>query len=104
MAVTYANREIVSRGTYTLYYVEITMDSAYVTAGEPVAASDFGFKMIKGIWPSHGEGFFVEPVRSSDSAWLLKMYSNSASTNTAVEFASGLDRSGITIPCLVLGR
>lgn len=104
MAVSYANREILTRGTWTLYYVEITLDSAYLTGGEAIAAADFGFSVIKGIWPSHAEGFHVEPVRTDDDSWLMKLYSNSASTNTAIEISSGVDRSGIMIPCLILGR
>jgi hypothetical protein len=105
MAVTYANREIISRGTYTLYYVEITMDSAYAADGEAIAAADFGFKVIKGIWPSHAEGHIVEPVRSSDTAWLMKVYAFSNSTNTVLgNIVTGKDLSAVTIPCLILGR
>jgi hypothetical protein len=105
MAVTYGNREIISRGTYTLYYVEITLDSAYASGGEDIAASDFGFKMIKGIWPSHAEGYIVEPARTDDDSWLLKVYSFSTSTNTVGgAIVTGKDLSAVTIPCLVLGR
>ncbi len=105
MAVSYANREIVSRGRYTLYYVEITLDSAYAASGEAVAAADFGFSMIKGIWPSHAEGYVVEPVRTDDDSWLIKVYSFSTSTNTVgAEIVTGKDLSAVTIPCLVLGR
>jgi hypothetical protein len=104
MAVTYTNRDELFRGKYTMYLVDITFDSSYATAGEAIAAADFGFAMIRGIWPAHAEGFNVEAVRSSDSAWLLKGYAYSGSTNTAIEWASGLDRSSITVPCLVLGR
>jgi hypothetical protein len=104
MAVTYANREILFRGSVTLMYVEITFDSSYTTSGEAINASDFGFAMILGINPFSAEGFVVEPVRSTDAAWLLKGYAWSGSTNTAIEFASGLNRSGITVPCIVIGR
>lgn len=104
MAVTYANREILFRGSVTMYYVEITFDSAYATAGEAINASDFGMAMILGINPFSAEGFVVEPVRSSASAWLLKGYAWSGSTNTAIEWASGLDRSSVTVPCIVIGR
>ena len=104
MAVAYANREIVSRGRYTLYYVEVTMDSAYAAGGEAIAAEDFGFKMILGIWPSHAEGYVVEPVRTDDDSWLMKVYASGAATNTATEIVTGKNLSAVTIPCLVLGR
>lgn len=105
MAVTIANREIISRGSYTLYYAEITLDSSYAASGEAVDAADFGFKIIKGIWPSHAEGYIVEPVRSTDAAWLIKVYSFSTSTNTVGgEIVTGKNLSAVTIPVLVLGR
>lgn len=105
MAVTYANTEIVSRGKYTLIYTEITMDSSYAANGEAVNAADFGFAMIKGIWPASAEGYTVEPVRSTDLAWLMKVYAFSNSTNTVLgNIVTGKDLSDITIPCLVLGR
>lgn len=105
MAVSYANREILYRGTYNLYYVEITMDSSYAASGEAIAAADFGFTVIRGIWPSHAEGYTVEPVRTDDDSWLMKVYGESANTNTiAAEMVTGKDLSAVTIPCLVLGR
>ena len=105
MAVTYANREIISRGTYTLYYVEITLDSSYAASGEAIAAQDFGFTVIRGIWPSHAEAYTVEPVRTDDDSWLLKVYGETATTNTvAGEMVTGKDLSAVTIPCLILGR
>lgn len=109
MAVTITNREIISRGSYTLYYADITLDSSYASGGESVNAADFGFKIIKGIWPSHAEGFLVEPVRSSDTAWLLKVYTAlTPDTNSALstpgESSTGRDLSTVTIPCLILGR
>lgn len=105
MAVTYANGEIVSRGKFILYYTEITLDSSYASGGESIAASDFGFAFIKGIWPASAEGYTVEAVRSSDTAWLMKVYAFSNSTNTVLgNIVTGKDLSDITIPCLVLGR
>lgn len=104
MAVTYANREILYRGTYTLMYVEITLDSSYTTAGETISATDFGFGVIKGIWPTMGAGYTFEAVRSSDTAWLLKSYASGANTNTATELVSGKDLSAVTCRALVLGR
>ena len=104
MAVTYANNEIIYRGSVTLMYVEITLDSSYTTSGEAINASDFGMSMILGINPFSAEGFVVEAVKSTPAAWLMKGYAWSNTTNTAIEFASGLNRSGITIPCLIIGR
>lgn len=105
MAVSYANRETISRGTYTLYYVEITMDASYAASGEAITAQDFGFTVIRGIWPSHAEGYTVEPVRTDDDSWLMKVYAFSTSTNTlGGEMVTGKDLSAVTIPCLVLGR
>lgn len=105
MAVTYANGEIISRGKYTLYYTEITLDSSYATSGEAVNAADFGMKIIKAIFPAHAEGYEVEPVRSTDAAWLIKVYAFSTNTNTvASEIVSGKDLSAVTIPCLIVGR
>jgi hypothetical protein len=105
MAVSYANREAAHRGTWTWYLVDITLDSSYATSGEAVNAADFGFTVIRGIWPSHAEGYTVEMVRSSDSAWLIKVYGETATTNTiAAEMVSAKDLSSVTIPCIVIGR
>ena len=104
MAVTYANGQIINRASWTEYYVEITLDSAYATGGETLNASDFGMTVIQSITPQSAEGFVVEPARSSDSVWTLKLYAWSNTTNTAIEMASGVDRSGITIPVVVRGR
>lgn len=105
MAVTIANRESLYRGVYNLMYAEITLDSSYATAGESVAASDFGFGVIKAIFASHAEGYTVEYVRSSDTAWLIKVYGETATTNTiAAEMVSGKDLSAVTIPVLIVGR
>lgn len=104
MAVSYANREIIVRGTYTLYYVEITMDSSYASGGEAIVAADFGFKTIKGIWPSHAEGYVTEFERTNDSDWKVKFYAFSPNSNTAIAMVTVKDLSAVTIPCLVLGR
>lgn len=104
MAVTYANREFMFRGTWNLLYVEITFDSAYAASGEPIAAADFGMTVIKGVIPFHGGGYVIEPVRSSDTAWLLKMYAYSSNSNTATQLVTGKDLSAITVPCFIVGR
>lgn len=104
MAATFANTDIVSRGKWTLIYSEMTMDSAYAASGEAIDAATFGFKIIKGIWPSHGEGYVVEPVRTDDDSWLMKVYAYSANSNTAIEIVTGKDLSAVTIPLLILGR
>lgn len=104
MAVTIANTDIITRGEFTFLYSEITLDSSYATSGESITAADFGLKLIKGVWPSHAEGYVVEPVRSSDTAWLIKVYAYSSNSNTATEMVSGKDLSAVTIPVLILGR
>ena len=104
MAVTYANREIIFRGSVTMLYVEITLDNSYLSGGEQVKAADFGMATILGINPFSAKGFVVEPVRTDAANWLIKAYAYSASTNTATEFSSAIDRSAIVIPCIVLGR
>lgn len=104
MAVTIANREILYRGTYTLMYVEITMDSSYATAGESISATDFGFSVIKGLWPSVTGGYVVDAVRSSDTAFLIKYWAAGPNTNTATELVSGKDLSAVTLRCMILGR
>lgn len=104
MAVSYANREILFSGSWRLLYVEITLDSSYATSGESIAAADLGFKVIRAIFPAEGGGYVVEPVRTDDDSWLLKVYGYSSSTNTATEMVSGKDLSSVQIPCLVVGR
>ena len=105
MAVSYANQEYMYRGAWNLLYTEITLDSSYLTGGEAVAAADFGFTVIKAIFPSHAEAYTVEMVRSSDTAWLIKVYGETATTNTiAAEMVSGKNLSAVTIPCLIVGR
>jgi hypothetical protein len=104
MAVTIENREIIFKAQYTGIYADITFDSSYLTGGEAIAASDFGFGMIRTIIPASAEGFAVEAIESNPASWLLKGYAYSGSTNTATEFASGLNRSGVTVRCLVIGR
>lgn len=105
MAVSYANREILYRGSVTMMYVEITMDSSYATAGEAVNATDFGMGAILGIIPFGAlGGFAVEPVRSSDAAWLLKVYAYSSNSNTSIELVSAKNLSTATVRCLIIGR
>ena len=106
MAVTIANREIIHRGAYTDLYVEITLDSSYLTGGEVVTAEDFGMKLIKAIWIADDPaGYTVECTRTSDSSWKFKVYSFSTTTNTlGAEMVSAKDLSAVTIRCRILGR
>lgn len=104
MAVSYANREFMFRGTWNLLYVEITLDSSYAASGESIAAADFGMTVIKAVNPFSAEGYVVEPVRSSDTAWLIKVFASGANTNTATEIVTGKDLSAVTIPCFIVGR
>jgi hypothetical protein len=105
MAATFANTDIISRGKWNLVYTEMTLDSSYATSGEAIAAAEFGMKVIKGIWASGADGYTIDPVRSSDTAWLLKVFGETATTNTvAAEMVSGKDLSSVVIPLLVLGR
>lgn len=104
MAVSYANREILISQTWRFEYVDITLDSSYAASGEPIAAADFGFTVIKGVIPFHCGGYVIEPVRSSDTAWLLKVYAYSSNSNTAIQLVTGKDLSAITVPCIIIGR
>jgi hypothetical protein len=105
MAISIAERESLFRGRYTFMYAELTLDSSYATSGESLAAADFGFGVIKAIFASHAEGYTIEFVRSSDTAWLVKVYGEASTTNTiAAEMVSGKDLSAVTIPVLIVGR
>ena len=104
MAVSYANREILISQNWRFEYVDITLDSSYATSGEPINAADFGFTVIKGVIPFHCGGYVIEPVRSSDTAWLLKVYAYSSNSNTAVELVSAKNLSAITVPAIIIGR
>lgn len=105
MAATVANTHILLRGSRTFIYGEITLDSSYATNGESITADLFGMKAILGIWPSGADGYTIDPVKSTDSTWLIKVYGASTNTNTvAGEMVSGKDLSSVTIPVLVVGR
>ncbi len=104
MAVSYANTTIIFRGPYTILATEATFDTAYVTGGEDLLPESVGLREINFVIPGGAEGFEVEPIRSSPTAWLLQLFSFSASTNTALEAASAIDRSGITVDLLIVGR
>lgn len=106
MAATVANQEIVSRGTYTMKYAEITLDSAYLTDGEAIEAATFGFAVIKLIIiQDDPAGYTIESVRTDDDSWKIKVYSFSNTTNTVLgNIVSGKDLSAVTIRCLVVGR
>lgn len=103
MAITIANQEIVWRGARTIRYAELTMDSSYLTGGESINAADFGLSVILGVFPSHAEGYVIEMVRSSDTAWLVKFYAYSSNSNTTIEMVSAKNLSAVTIPVLVVG-
>lgn len=109
MAVSYANTEILYRGRTTQIYTEVTLDSAYASGGETVTADQFGLRTIKAIFPADAEGYVVEPVKSTDSTWLLKVFvSHTPDTNSAtaapLESSVGRDLSAVTIPLLVFGN
>lgn len=105
MAVTFANREIVNSTSWKLMYVEITLDSSYLTGGEAVTAKDLGFSVIRGIWVDDTSGGYVVTTnRSSDTSWTIKVWGYSSATNTSAEMVSGKDLSAVTLRCLVLGR
>ena len=104
MALTYAGTEIVFRSTYTILVTKATLDTSYTTSGETVSPASFGLREIMFIIPGSAQGFTVEPVKTNPSAWLLKAYAVSASTNTVTEFASGLDRSALVVDLLIIGR
>lgn len=104
MAVTYGNTEIIYRGKYSLVYTEITFDTSYLTGGEAITPESVGLREIAMVIPGSCEGFNVEYIKSSPTAGLLQLFAHSASTNTATETASGVDRSGITCDLLIVGR
>jgi len=108
MAVSYANTEILYRGRTTQIYTEITLDSSYAAGGEEITADQLGLSAIKAVFPAHAEGFEVEPVKSTDSTWLLKVYvSSTPDTNSATatpqQSSTGRDLSTVTVPILVFG-
>jgi hypothetical protein len=108
MAVSYANTEILYRGRTTQIYTEITLDSSYLAGGETVTADQFGLSNIKAIFPSHAKGYVVEPVKSTDSTWLIKVYvSSTPDTNSAVaapqQSSTARDLSAVVIPVLIFG-
>lgn len=107
MALSFANTEIVTRGTFTILYTECTFDTSYATGGEAFGAAELRALGLQGanfIIPGSSEGFAVECIKSTPTSWLFQMFSISGSTNTALEAASGLDRSGVTVDLLVIGR
>lgn len=109
MAATAANTEYVARGTWNLVYTEITLDATYASGGESISADLFGMKVIKAIWPASADGYICDPVRSSDTTWLMRMYvAGTPDTNSALatplQSSVGRDLSAVVIPCLVLGR
>lgn len=104
MAVTFDNTTIILRASYTILATEVTFDTSYATGGETLSPASVGLREINFILPGSSEGFDVEAIRSSPTAWLLQLFAISNSTNTALEFASGLDRSSVTVDLLVIGR
>lgn len=104
MALTFASTEILFRGTYTFLVTEVTFDTSYATGGETLSPSSVGLREIAWIIPGSSEGFEIEAIKTNPSSWLLQMFANSANTNTATEIASGLDRSAVSVDCLIIGR
>lgn len=105
MAATFANREYIARGAWNLMYVEVTLDSSYLTGGEAITAKDLGFSVIRAIWVDDTVGGYpVVTTRSSDTSWTFKFFAFSSSSNTATELVSGKDLSTVVLRCLVLGR
>lgn len=111
MAATVANSELLARGKYTLYYCEVTLDSAYAASGESVNfKTTLGLGHVQAVFVSDAEGYHVEPNASTPSStWLFKVFvSNTPDTNSAtatpLEASVGRDLSAVTIPCLVVGR
>lgn len=109
MAVSYANTDIIFRGGRTFIYSEVTLDSSYAASGETITADQFGLRTIKAIWPSHAKGYIVEPVKSTDSTWLLKVYvSHTPDTNSAtaapLQSSTARDLSAVVIPLLIVGN
>jgi len=109
MPASYANTEILYRGRFTQVYTEITLDSSYAAGGEEITADQLGLRTIKAIWPSHAEGYIIEPVKSTDTTWLLKVYvANTPDTNSAtatpLQSSVGRDLSTVVVPILVFGN
>lgn len=106
MAASVGNRHILHRGTRTLMYAEITLDSSYASGGEAVNAADFGFTSILGMFPAgNTAGYVFECTKSTYSQFLVKVYSFSNTTNTVVgEIVTGKSLSTVVIPILIVGR
>jgi len=104
MAVTVANTNIIFRGPVTLITTEVTLDTSYNVGGEALTPSMFGLSEFTIIIPGSSEGYAVECIKSTPTAALLQAFAISGSTNTALEFASGLDRSGVTVDLLLVGH
>ena len=105
MAATVANNHIIHRGSRTLMYSEITMDSSYAANGEALTAGMFGLSEILGIWPASAKGYTVEAVKTDAANWKLKVYSFSTTTNTVGgDIVAALDLSALVAPVLVVGR
>lgn len=83
----------------------ITFDNAYVTGGEPVAASDFGMKEIIYVYSARIVSGFsaafahVDTLRQSDGSLLLRLR---AAAGTEVPNAT--DASTVSCTVIVEGR
>lgn len=106
MAATIANQHTIFRGSRTVKYAEVTLDSAYASGGEAINAADFGFAQILGVFcGGTPAGYSTEITKSTDTQFLVKVYAFSNTTNTVVgQIVTGKDLSAVTIPVLVIGR
>lgn len=88
-------------------YAEITMDSAYASAGETVNARDFGLQFFKAIFTAFSEdGYITSVVLSSDkTSALIKVWVtiNTTTSQASPTDASVRDLSNMVIPVLVRG-
>lgn len=75
----------------------LAFDSSYPTNGEPLAASALALAAIESMHVHPGFGYVFQAVRSSATAYLIKVYwQNEVAASVLVEVTNTTDLSALT--------
>jgi hypothetical protein len=105
MALTHTTLTRTVFGDRRIVVTESTLDSSYVTGGEPVTAAEFGLTKIESLIPTPaGLGGYV-PAWDQANSKIVMLYgdNNNAADGPLIDVPNATNLAAIKINCLVIG-
>jgi hypothetical protein len=103
MPITVNSRGPRVPGAQVFRRVTITLDSSYVTGGEPVTFGDLGISRLEAIIPNTRNAGYLATWDGSLTAPKIKMFQQSAATGALTEVPNATNLATVVVDLLVVG-